>query len=368
MKIALMAPLWETVPPKAYGGTELVVYILCEEFVRRGHEVTLFASGDSKTSATLMPIIEKSMRELKVKNPFNYELQAIAKLLECWQEFDIIHNHMGYQFLPFVNLVNIPIVTTLHGAFVFQEENECYERYKHLPYISISDSQRNGSPGLNYTATVYNGIQVDKYKFEKEPIIDRPYLVFLGRMSQEKGPHLAIQLAKKTGWKLIMAGKVDVHDHVYFETQVKPLIDNKQIIFIGELGHDAKVELLKGAYATIHTVTWPEPFGLVMAESMACGTPVLALNQGSIPEVVKNGVTGYIENDIDSLTKHVKDIEKIDRYACRKHVEENFSAQRMAEGYIATYKKLIAQKPAKINLGIEVSSRINLMKGNNTKI
>ncbi|EKE03752.1 MAG: hypothetical protein ACD_20C00157G0029 [uncultured bacterium] len=359
MRIAQMAPLWETVPPRAYGGTELVVHILCEEFVSKGHEVSLFASGDSSTSARLVPIIEKSMRELKIKNPFNFELQSIAKLLETWQEFDIIHNHLGYQFLPFVNLVGIPVVTTLHGAFVFKEENECYEKFKHLSYISISDSQRLGSPGLNYVDTVYNGIRVEKYKFEKEHLAGKPYLAFLGRMSVEKGPHLAIKLAKETGMKLIMAGKVDVHDLEYYESEVKPLIDNKQIVFIGELGHDAKVELLKGAYATVHPVTWPEPFGLVMAESMACGTPVLALNQGSIPEVIKDGVTGYVENDIDSLIMHVKDIGKIDRYACRKYVENNFSAQRMAEGYLASYRKLINQEPIKVNLDVQLPLQAN---------
>lgn len=356
MRIAQLAPLWETVPPKAYGGTELVVYILCEEFTNKGHEVTLYASGDSKTSGNLEAIVEKSMRESNVGSPINYELRAISKILEDQGKFDIIHNHLGYQFLPFANLLDIPVVTTLHGAFISEEENKCYEYYGHLPFISISDSQRKGSPELNYMSTVYNGIQVEKYKFEKEPNTKEPYLTFLGRMSEEKGPHLAIKLAKETGWKLIMAGKVDKNDVKYFEKSVKPLIDNKQILFIGELSHDPKVELLKGAYATIHSVTWPEPFGLVMAESMACGTPVLALNNGSIPEVIKNKKTGFVENDIDSLIKRVKDIEKIDRYSCRKHVEDNFSAQKMAEGYLDVYEKLVNHNQINLDAKLETSA------------
>jgi glycosyltransferase involved in cell wall biosynthesis len=364
MRIALLAPLWETVPPKAYGGTELIVYILCEEFTKRGHEVTLFASGDSDTSAQLEPILEKSMREVNIKSPISYELRAISRILERSSEFDIIHNHMGYQFLPFINLVNIPVVTTLHGAFVYEEENICYEHYKHLPFVSISNSQRLGSPKLNYVSTVYNGIQVEKYEFAKEPVSDSSYLAFLGRMSEEKGSHLAVKLAKETGWNLIMAGKVDNNDVNYFEKEVKPLIDNKQIFFIGELGHEAKVKLLRGSYATVHPVTWPEPFGLVMAESMACGTPVLALNQGSIPEVIKNGATGFIENDIDSLIKRVKDIEKIDRHICREHVEKNFSAQKMADNYLASYIKLMNSSQVKINIGVNVPTRIKLRKGN----
>lgn len=350
MKIAQLAPLWETVPPKTYGGTELVAYILCEELIKEGHEVTLFASGDSNTSAKLVPIIDTAMRQSKVKSPIQYELKAISQVLQCWDEFDIIHNHMGYQFLPFTKLVEIPVVNTLHNAFIDEGEIECYRTYKDSNFISISDSQRKGLECLKYVATVYNGIQVDKYDFQAEPDLKNPYLAFLGRLSEEKGPHLAIKLAKETGFKLIMAGKVDVHDIDYFENKVKPLIDDKQIIFIGELGHKPKVELLKNAYATLHPVTWPEPFGLVMAESMACGTPVLALNNGSIPEVIKDGVTGYIENDINSLINHVKDIGKINRLACREHIQANFSAQKMAQGYLEVYKKLVNNKAFKMDL------------------
>lgn len=343
MRIAQLAPLWETVPPKGYGGIELIVYILCEEFTAKGHDVTLFATSDSSTSAKLKPIIKAPMRESNIKIPIYSELKAISKILKHWQDFDIIHNHLGFQFLPFINHVGIPVVTTLHGAFVVEEEKEFCKDYKDMPYISISNSQRKGSPSLNYISTVYNGIQVEKYQFEEKPISDTPYIAFLGRLSEEKGPHLAIKLAKETGWKLIMAGKVDKNDVKHFNKHVKPFIDNEQIVFVGELGHDAKVNLLKGAHATIHPVTWPEPFGLVMIESMACGTPVLALNQGSIPEVINHKITGFVEDDIDSLINRVKEIEKIDRHACRKHVEANFSAKKMSDSYLSAYKKLIGR-------------------------
>jgi len=344
MRIAQFAPLWETVPPKKYGGTELVVYVLCEELSRRGHEVTLFASGDSKTSANLEAIIEKPMREAGILNVSCYESMAMAKIIEMKDSFDIVHNHLGPSFIPFSGILGIPVVNTLHGAFINQEDIDFCMKYNNSPFVSISDSQRAGAPNLNYVSTVYNGIQVEKYSFQKEPDWQNPYIAFLGRLSVEKGVHHAIKLAKETGHKLIIAGKIDEADKKYYENDIKHLIDNKQIVYIGELGHDDKVELLKNAFMTVHPVTWPEPFGLVMAESMACGTPVLALNQGSIPEVVKNKVTGFVENDIDSLIKRVKEVENIDRTTCRKYVEDNFSAERMTEGYLAVFRKIISSK------------------------
>lgn len=362
MKIAQIAPLWETVPPKTYGGTELVAYLLCEEFVKRGHEVTLFASEDSITSAKLEPIIKKPMREAGIEYPLYHELKSISKILERSKEFDVIHNHMGYQLLPFAGLINIPIVTTLHGAFIVKEEMEFYKQYKNLPFVSISDSQRKGMSDINYISTVYNGIETEKFIYQEKPATDNPYLAFLGRFSEEKGPHLAIKLARETGWKLIMAGKIGKNDREFYEKEVKPFIDDRQIIYIGELGHDAKVELLKGASATLHPVIWPEPFGLVMIESMSCGTPVLALNNGSIPEVIKDKITGFVENNIEDLILRVKDIEKINRFDCRKHVEDNFSAQKMADNYLETYKKILLRKPAEFETDLEISGHSGLNK------
>jgi len=346
MKIALLAPLWETVPPIAYGGTELVVYILCEELIKKGHDVTLYATACSKTSAKLKPVIQEPMRKSNVKFPIHCELKAISELGKDHKKFDIIHNHMGYQLLPFADFMDVPVVTTLHGAFVVKEDISFYNFYSNLNYISISNSQRKGAPDLNYISTVYNGIQIEKYPFNPEPDLKDPYLTFLGRFSEEKGPHLAIEIAKATGMKLILAGKIDPNyaDEVYFEAKVKPLIDNKQIQFIGELQHKEKVELLKNSVATLHPVTWPEPFGLVMAESMACGTPVLALNQGSIPEVIAHNKTGFVENDVKSLIKHVQNIHKIDRKTCREHIKDNFSGEKMTEGYLHSYQNLINKK------------------------
>lgn len=353
MKILQVAPLWETVPPKKYGGTELVVHLLCEELVKRGHEVTLFACGDSRTSAKLETCVDKPMRESNIKVPMLKELSLIAKVIDRAEEFDIIHNHLGYQMLPFINKIKAPVVTTLHGAFVVDEEVEFFNQYRDPNYISISNSQRNGAKALNYVSTVYNGIDIQRYPFKAISNTEEPYLAFLGRFSEEKGPDLAIKLAKRTGYKLIMAGKVDKADAEFFEKNVKPKIDNNQIMFIGELGHVEKCQLLKNAVATVHPVTWPEPFGLVMAESMACGTPVLALNQGSIPEVISHGETGFVEENIEDLINRVKEIDSISRQSCRKHVEENFSKEKMASGYINTYRKLINPKLSNIENVIE---------------
>ncbi len=363
MKILQVAPLWEDVPPKTYGGTELVVHILCEELVKRGHEVTLIASKSSETSVKIDAPVHRNLRKMNSIMPGFYESLSAAKTIELSDDFDIIHNHAGLPLLPYYKLLKAPMVTTLHGAFILQEEIEAYKRLKNLHYISISDSQRNGNPDLNYVSTVYNGIVIDNFEFQAEPNIKEPYLTFLGRISPEKGTHLAIKLAKETGWKLVIAAKVDKVDLDYYEKQIKPHIDGKQIVYIGEVGHKAKVELLKNSHALIHAVTWPEPFGLTMAESMACGTPVLALNMGSIPEVIKDGETGYIEENIDDLIKKVKDIGKIDRYACRKHLEDNFSDRRMVENYIKTYKKLIDSP----KISIMSTNRISKLKSNVNK-
>lgn len=357
MKILQVAPLWEDVPPKTYGGTELVVYILCEELSKRGHEVTLIASKSSETSVQIESPISKNLREMNSIMPGFYEDLSSARTAEISGDFDIIHNHAGLPLLPYHKLLKAPMVTTLHGAFVLKEEIEAYKYLKNLSYVSISDSQRKGNPDLNYVATVYNGIVVDNFEFQETPNLKEPYLTFLGRISPEKGTHLAIKLAKETGWKLIIAAKVDKVDREYYENEILPHIDNKQIVYIGEIGHEAKVELLKNSHALVHAVTWPEPFGLTMAESMACGTPVLALNMGSIPEVIKDGETGFVEDNIEDLIKRVKDINKIDRYTCRKHLEDNFSDKRMVEGYIKTYEKLI--EPARLSF-LATNTDLNL--------
>lgn len=344
MKVALLSPLWEAVPPKTYGGTELVVHQIGEELVKKGHDVTLFACGVSNTSAKLISCIETPMREAGVTCPQYYESKSICQVLERAAEFDIIHNHLGFQLLPFANLINTPIVTTLHGAFINKNEFDFHNEHKEQSFISISDYQRKGAPDLNYVATVYNGININDYPLYETPNLKEPYFAFLGRMSVEKGAHLAIEIAKKSGIKLIMAGKVGETDKEYYEAMVKPSIDGKNIIYIGEVGLEAKRELLGNAIATLHTVTWPEPFGLVMAESNACGTPVLALRDGSIPEVIKHCETGFVEDNIENLYSRVKDIPKIDRKKCREHVCKNFTSEIMTNNYLNTYENILSKK------------------------
>ncbi|MDM9385834.1 glycosyltransferase family 4 protein [Chlorogloeopsis sp. ULAP01] len=345
MRIAQIAPLWERVPPPGYGGTELVVGLLTDELVRRGHEVTLFASGDSITLAKLQSVHPRALRlDSTVKEYGIYEMLQLAWVFERAEEFDVIHSHMGCSALPYTKLVNTPTVTTLHG--IFTPDNEKMFQYaKSQPYVSISNAQREPRLGLNYAATVYNGIDVSSHKFHPQPE-EPPYLAFLGRISPEKGTHIAIQIAKQAGWRLKMAGKVDIVDVEYFEQEVKPLIDGKQIEYLGEANHVQKNALMGGAVATLFTITWREPFGLVMVESMAAGTPVIAMNFGSVPEVIADGKTGFICNSIEECVNAVSKVTELDRYACREHVEKNFSVQKMVDGYEAVYRQLVAERLA----------------------
>lgn len=344
MKIALLAPFEETVPPLKYGGTELVVYNLAEQLLLLGHDVTLLASGDSKTSAKLAACNPKAIRTLsearnqKTRVAFNYE--SLAKAIEIInkENFDIIHNHFGWTTLLFKNLVNGPIVTTLHGTLADPTEKLMFTKYKDYDFISISDSQRRHGPSLNYIATIHNGIDVDRFEYNDKP---QDYLVFLGRMSPEKGPAYAIEIAKKTNSRLIMAAKIDPLDEKYFEEEVKPLLDGKRITFIGEINHEQKVELLKNARALLSPLQWDEPFGLVNTEAMACGTPVIAINRGSMPELIVNNKTGYLCSNIDEMIDKVAEIDGLDRSACRLHVQQNFNAKLMAQRYHEAYKMVI---------------------------
>lgn len=344
MKVAQLAPLWEPVPPITYGGTELVVHNLTEELVAQGHDVTLFACGQSNTSAKLFSNIQQPLRKSCTEMYHLYEAELISMLLSMQDNFDIIHNHTGPSFLPYAHYLKTPIVSTMHNAFNILEEADFIKKYSHLPFISISDYQRVLAPELNYVSTVYNGINIEQYEFKKEPDANNPYLLFLGRICIEKGAHLAIKLAKETGHRLIMAGKIGTHDMDFYNREIKHLIDNEQIIYIGEVNHSQKVNLFKNAIATVHPITWPEPFGLVLTESMACGTPVLALKDGSIPEVMQNGITGFIEDNIEDLIKKTRAIPLINRRRCREHVEKNFTTQNMVKNYINVYEKIISQK------------------------
>ncbi|MBD2089324.1 glycosyltransferase family 4 protein [Microcoleus sp. FACHB-1515] len=343
MRIAQIAPLWERVPPPGYGGIELVVGLLTDELVRRGHDVTLFASGDSITLAKLESVHPQALRlDPTVKEYGIYEMLHLSRVYEQAQEFDIIHSHMGCAALPYCNLVKTPTVHTLHG--VFTPDNEKLFKYaRKQPYISISNTQRKLELGLNYVSTVYNGVDVDSYNFYPQPD-NPPYLAFLGRISPEKGTHLAIEIAKRSGWHLKIAGKVDVVDVEYYETMVKPHIDGQQIEYLGEANHVQKNILMGGAVATLFPITWREPFGLVMIESMAAGTPVIAIELGSTSEVIAHGKSGFLCQDIDECVAALDKIPTIDRQACRQHVIDNFSVQCMVDGYEAVYRQTIEQK------------------------
>jgi glycosyltransferase involved in cell wall biosynthesis len=346
MKIAQIAPLWERVPPPAYGGIELIVGLLTDELVARGHEVTLFASGDSLTSAKLESIHPQALRlDPSIKEPSIYEMLQLANVYERSGEFDLIHSHMGCVALPYSKLTQTPTVHTLHGIFTPDNE-KMFVHAKSQPYVSISNAQRETRLGLNHVATVYNSIDVSAHHFF--PVADEPsYMAFLGRISPEKGPHLAIEIAKATGIPLKMAGKVDPFDVEYFEEQIKPQIDGELIQFLGEADHFMKNDLMGRAFVTLFPITWREPFGLVTIESMAAGTPVIAMNLGSVPEVVADGVSGYICNTVAECIEAVAKVPALSRAACREYVAQRFGVEQMAAGYEAVYQQILAAKFAR---------------------
>jgi glycosyltransferase involved in cell wall biosynthesis len=347
MKIAILAPLEESIPPKKYGGTELVVYNLLEELVKAKHQVTLLASGDSKVSAKLIPIFKTSVRasidsgSIQMRDVYKY--MGVGKMVTYLSKnkFDIVHNHLGWRVLSFQDVFGCPVVTTLHGPLDVPYQQKVYGEYAKSNFISISLNQRKPMPQLNFVANVYNGIDVDKFKFFPKP---KDYFAFLGRMSPEKGPVQAIEIARKAGVKLVMAAKVDLVDMAFFNSKVKPLIDGKQIKFIGEVDHKGKVELLGNAKALIAPIQWEEPFGLFFVEAMATGTPVITMRRGSVPEIVKDKETGFICTTVNQAAQAVKKIEQIDRRTCYDHVGRNFSTKKMAHDYLETYKKVIAGK------------------------
>ena len=341
MKIAQVAPLWERVPPPSYGGIELVVSHLTDELVRRGHEVTLFASGDSQTLADLKAVSPLALRlDKNVGDYAGYEIIELSQVYQQAAEFDIIHSHVGMRALPLASLVSTPTVHTLHNNFT--PDNQKVFRYHHQqPYVSISEAQRQIK--LNYVATVYNGIETSDYPFIAEPQ-EPQYLAFLGRFSPEKGPHQAIAIAKQTGWRLKMAGKVDVDDAQFFEQEIVPHIDGQQIEYLGEINHAEKAELLGNATITLFPINWQEPFGLVMIESMATGTPVISMNLGSVQEVIVHGETGFICQNYAEMATMIPAALALNRQACRKHIENKFSVNHMVNDYEAVYQQIIKSR------------------------
>ncbi len=342
MRIAMLAPFEEPVPPKRYGGTERVVFTLTEQLVKAGHDVVLLATGDSSTSAKLEPIFPAALRTLpemkekSVRDSFKYI--GIGRVLDFLSEnrFDVLHNHIGWRMLPFEKIVGMPVVTTLHGPLNINHQDKYYQLFSGANYVSISLKQREPLPQLNYIANVYNGIEVDRFSPSYET---GEYLAFLGRMSPEKGPLQAIEIAKKSGETLMMAAKVDAVDEEYFTTKIEPLIDGRQIKFLGEVDHKEKVDLLRNAKALVAPIQWEEPFGLYFVEAMACGTPVVALRRGSVPEIIINEETGYICDDLEEMIQCVGEIGRINRRRCREHVEKHFTPETMMLGYLDAYRK-----------------------------
>ncbi|MEH2173392.1 glycosyltransferase family 4 protein [Nostoc sp.] len=342
MKIAQVAPLWERVPPPNYGGIELVVSRLTDELVRRGHEVTLFASGDSQTLAHLEAVYPRALRlDPNVKEYAVYEMLELSQVYQRADQFDIIHSHVGIAALPLASLITATAtVHTLHNNFT-TDNRHAFSYYQKQPYISISNSQRQID--LNYVGTVYNGIELADYPFVAQPL-KPPYLAFLGRFSPDKGPHHAIAIAKQSGWRLKMAGKVDAENSEFFEKEIVPHIDGEQIEYLGEINHVQKTELLGNAAITLFPISWQEPFGLVMIESMATGTPVIAMNFGAVPEVIAHGKTGFICNSYAEMAAMIPLALELNRQTCRKYVDNNFSVSQMVNGYEAVYRQIIKDR------------------------
>ena len=343
MKIAHVAPLTESIPPRGYGGIERVVSYITEELVRRGHEVTLFASGDSQTAARLAPCSTKALGyDISVNNPIPYYAAMLKEISRRAREFDVLHFHFDFLHFMMLRDCKVPMVTTLHGWPYMLDLLPFYSYCFEKPLISISLLQRSLLPHFSWLENVYHGIPLDLYSFNGSPQED--YLVFLGRICSEKGPDEAIAIAKLSGMKLRIAGNVKQEDRCYFERSVAPLLDDPLIEFVGEVQDDEKARLLGGARALVFPIKWPEPFGLVMIEAMACGTPVIGYCAGSVPEVVEQGVTGFIVENARQAAEAILRLDTLDRARVRDRFEARFSVQRMVDDYLAIYQRQIKKE------------------------
>lgn len=353
MRIAQVAPLYESVPPQLYGGTERVVSFLTEELVRQGHDVTLFASGDSVTSARLVPICSRSLRlDRQCIDQIAHHILLLERVFSEREHFDIIHFHIDYLHFPLTRRYGPVNVTTLHGRLDIPDLQPLYREYYDMPVVSISNAQRTPLSWINWQGTVHHGLPKSQFRFSPKA---EGYLAFLGRISPEKGLDRAIEIAKRADMPLRIAAKVDRVDRDYFQAVIKPQLDHPLIEFIGEIGYPEKNEFLGNAAALLFPINWPEPFGLVMIEAMACGTPVIAFSCGSVPEVMSDGVSGFVVNDIGSGVDAVKRAEKLDRRGVRLCFEKRFTATRMANDYLAIYERLLGGEPETLTLTDGVS-------------
>jgi glycosyltransferase involved in cell wall biosynthesis len=338
MRIAQIAPLYESVPPKLYGGTERVVSYLTEELVRQGHDVTLFASADSITSARLVPCAERALRlDAGCVDPLAHHIVQLEQLAREHARFDVVHFHIDYLHFPFSRRQPVPQLTTLHGRLDLPDLRAVYREFSDMPVVSISDAQRVPLPWVNWLGTVYHGLPEHLLEYRARP---GTYLAFLGRISPEKRVDRAIEIARRIGMPLRIAAKVDKVDREYYREQIQPLMSDPLVEYIGEIGESDKAEFLGNAHALLFPVDWPEPFGLVMIEAMACGTPTVAFRCGSVPEVLEEGVTGFVVDDIDGAVRAVERIDTLSRHRCRQVFETRFSAARMAKDYVAVYQRL----------------------------
>ncbi|MER9966387.1 glycosyltransferase family 4 protein [Mesorhizobium sp. M0060] len=344
MRIAHVAPLHESVPPRFYGGTERIVSYLTEGLVELGHDVTLFASGDTKTSAKLVACRERALRldPRPHKSETAAHLSMLAEVRNRAQQFDVIHFHLSH-FLHFPFFEHMPdrTVTTPHGRLDYVDLAPAYQRFPRFPMISISRSQRAGLAKANWLATIQHGLPIDIYEPTFETDADEPYLAFLGRLSRDKRPDRAIEIALRSGLKLKLAAKIGDDDRAFFHDTVEPLIDGDRVDYIGEIEEDRKAEFLGKAAGLLFPIDWPEPFGLAAIEAMACGTPVIAWKRGALPEIIDHGVTGFLVDTVDAAVASIPELLRLDRRQVRTVFENRFSATRMAHDYVAAYARLI---------------------------
>jgi glycosyltransferase involved in cell wall biosynthesis len=344
LRIAMVAPLYESVPPKLYGGTERVVSYLTEELVRQGHDVTLFASGDSVTAANLCPMCECGLRlDPECQDPLARHILMVDEVVDAADDFDIIHFNIDYLHFPLVRHLGLRAVTTLHGRQDIPDLAPVYRHFTAMPVVSISNDQRRPLPWAKWVGTVYHGLPLDLYRRGSGR---GAYLAFLGRMSREKRPDRTIAIARRAGIPLRMAAKVDRADQPYFEECIRPLLKGPGVEFVGEIGEEDKNAFLGEALALLFPIDWPEPFGLTMIEATACGTPVIAFPCGSVPEIIRDGVNGYIVASEEEAVAAVLACESFDRQACRLDFERRFSAARMARDYVKVYRRQVAARTA----------------------
>ncbi|HEX7779586.1 MAG TPA: glycosyltransferase family 4 protein [Vicinamibacterales bacterium] len=340
MRIAQISPLYESVPPQLYGGTERVVHFLTEELVRQGHDVTLFASGDSVTEAELVPVCPHSLRlDPDSVDAMAHHLLMLEQVFRRADDFDVLHFHIDYLHFPLSRRYSRPNVTTLHGRLNIVDLVPLYREYTDMALVSISDAQRQPLPHARWLATVHHGLPADLFTLQPTP---GRYLAFLGRISPEKRVDRAIEIARRAGLPLRVAAKIDESDRAYFEGEIAPLFELPFVEYIGEIGESEKQAFLGGARALLFPIDWNEPFGLVMIEAMACGTPVIAWPGGSVAEVMDHGVTGFIVEEIDDAVEATRAVGTLDRRACREVFDQRFTARRMARDYVTVYERLIS--------------------------